>query len=157
MMVSRQSKRPVAGLLILIFMFGACTRSHDNQARPVETAEEACRIATQHLSALGQDTSRSTEHIHPDYPISLDTLRHPGGAYVPALWNEDSPVMTAARARLAGRIFWACCSEIRRPSPGGGPNLVTDGIYAWVLVDARTGEVLLTLPQDYNKLTGGSH
>lgn len=145
-----------AVVLALAVIFVGCSRNPE-RPRPVETAEEACRIASQHLSALAQDTSRSTEYVHPDYPISLDTLRQPGHAYAPGPWDtEDSPALKAAHGRLNGKVFWVCYSGIRRPSTGG-TNLETDGICAWVFVDARTGEVLLTYPQDYNKLTNQPH
>lgn len=145
-----------AVVLVLIVTFAGCSRNPE-RPHPVETADEACRIATQHLFTLGQDTSRSTEHAHPDYPISLDTLRQPGAAYVPGPWDtEDSPALKAALGRLNGKVFWVCRSDMRRPATAG-LNLVTDGYLAWVFIDARTGEVLLTYPHDYDKLTGLSH
>jgi hypothetical protein len=156
----QQLRRGSAVVLILVVTFAGCSRNPEGP-HPVETAEEACRIAARHLSALGLDTSRSTEYVRPDYPISLDTLRS-GRTSSPGPWNteENSPYLKAAHGRLNGKFFWLCYSVVRRPAsaPGGGPNLVTDNVgNAEVFIDAGTGEVLLTFPQDYYKATRNLH
>ena len=153
-MQSSSPNVPLVGVLALIIIFGGCAPSPE-RARPVETAEEACRMAAQHLFSIGQDTSFYTVQVHPDHPISWDTLQT-GNRYAGWPVEDSSSFGKFVRRQLSGKVFWQCFS-INRVGARDSTRLVTDAINAELYIEAGTGVVLMTLPQDFYRSRGSSH
>ncbi len=154
MMAFQHSRPAVVAVLALLFGFAGCTRNHQ-QARPVETAEQAAQMAARHLFSLGQDTSFYTVQVRPDHPIWWDTITT-ANRYTGWPVEDSSSLGKLVRDHLSGNVFWQCFS-MNRVAPTDSAGLVTDATNAEVYLEAGTGVVLLTLPHDYYNSTDSSH
>jgi hypothetical protein len=154
MHASQQSRGGLVEMFAFLFMFAGCVPSPD-RARPVATAEQAGQIAAQHLFSLGQDTTCCTLRVRPDHPISWDTIQA-GNRYAGWPVEDSSSFGKLVRDHLSGKIFWRCFS-VDTVGATDNTRLVTDATNAEVYIEANTGVVLLTLPQDFYKSTGSSH
>jgi hypothetical protein len=150
----QQSNRTPVGLLLLVLVLAGCTPRHQPQARPVETAEQACQLASQHLASLGEDSSYYNVEVYPEHPISWDTVQS-GNRYVPLPVQDSSAFGELVRTRLRGRLFWQCFAVDKGPATAA-THLVTDAVRAQVYIEAGTGVVLLTSSQDLHRSTGSS-